>query len=127
MTVQPLDAEQWGLIAAVGGALVAASVVFNAYIDRQADVDPEGAGSATFVVIGTGYTLFGAGLMLWIAFGAHVALWATAIAFACFAVAGLPMILGDIRRNARRRNAYHLELQQRAQEQTEQQIKDLGL
>ena len=120
MTVQPLSAEQWWLIVATLGGLFVASVTFNAWIDRQTDIDPEGAGSYFWVVFGVGYTLLGIYAILSIVFGAQAALWIVAIALACFSASGLPMIFGDIRRNMYQRNAYHYELQQRTSEESEE-------
>lgn len=116
MTHTVLSNEQMLLIAAVLVALYAASHLFNGYIDRQADKDPEGPGSGIYVVLGVGYTLVGAAAVLWIAYGFVAALWVVAITAGCFVASGIPMIFGGIRRTSNRRMLAREEAERKARQ-----------
>lgn len=105
MELQPLTPERIALIGGTLLALAALSWKFNDWIDRQTETDPLGAYSAQFTVLGVSYTLLGAFVILGLLFGWNLALFAIAILFLAFGVAGVPMILGDMRRGGRRRRS----------------------
>lgn len=104
-------------IAIAGSALLAASLYvvshyFNRHIDHRHIVARRADGiTALWVVIGTGYTLFGAavGVVLW----THrlpnnaipLALAILAIHLATFVCSGLPMFVGDMMRRTAQRIA----------------------
>lgn len=82
---------------AVLSGLAAGSAAYNRWIDEHEETEP-GATSLR-VALGTGYTLIGAAVVVGIWHG-----WKDAAAFLlwavlCFAVAGAPMIAGDVRRD----------------------------
>lgn len=107
MDLQTITAEDVAIIAGTVTALVLVSWKFNDYIDAQVESDPLGSYSALYTVLGVSYTLVGALAILGILFGWLAALASIGVVFFCFGVAGLPMILGDIRRGGRRRRDAH--------------------
>lgn len=118
LTLQELSWERITLILAVGFVLGWLSVFFNRYIDAQADIDPKGPGSGIYVVIGTGYTLVGAFVLLGLLYGFETAMWVMVPVVGCFAVTGTPMIFGAISRHAKRNYREQQEILARQREET---------
>lgn len=90
------------VVGALGG-LAVMSWWFNQWVDAQAETDPLGGYAAVQVVLGVSYTLAGAGVVLAALLDVKVAIEAVGIMAVCFAASGLPMMVGDMRRSARRR------------------------
>ncbi len=78
-------------------ALAAISVAFNRWIDGR-EVEAPGETSVQ-VALGTGYTLLGAALLVWLWRGWREALHLVVCAGVCFAASGAPMVVGDVRRD----------------------------
>ncbi len=83
--------------------LTAVSWWFNQWVDAQAESDPLGGYAAVQVVLGVSYTLTGALAALAALLGVEAAVQAIGVVVVCFAASGLPMLVGDMRRGARRR------------------------
>lgn len=107
MDIQHLTPEQIIIVVFLLGALPVASYQFNKHIDHEAELDPRGPNNGTFVVVGTGYTLVAATIVLTILYGLERAAWDMLVVLLCFALSGVPMMMGAAHRNAlqtRRKN-----------------------
>lgn len=96
-----------GLFAAAataGATLIGASTALNSYIDHTPPAARRGGETALYAAVGVTYTNAAAGLLV----SAVTGDWRTGVrAFGLltgvYALSGIPMFLGDIRRSARRR------------------------
>jgi hypothetical protein len=98
-----LSTEQIILALVVLAAMIAISIVFNKHIDGQVKYDRFGPNNGMYVVIGVGYTLLGATLILWILYGLQLAVGFIVTTMLCFVASGLPMMIGATTRNTRLR------------------------
>lgn len=100
MDIQQLSTEQILLVFVVLVGLTATSIVFNWHVARDAKKNPLGPNNGTFVMVGTGYTLVGIFLICWLLFGLERAGWYTLVSLLCFAMSGVPMVIGAAHRNS---------------------------